>query len=111
MLDLNGIKVFKGVEDLQVEILEFTDKIIKYKVSNTPICQYDQHSRARVGIQFLDYTVSNKPEYVVYSALYERIKSDTELQNKFWATATKLEVLRTASDIKDDYNSMTRNSS
>lgn len=111
MIDIKGIKVFKGVEDLQVEILEFTDKIIKYKVSNTPICQYDQHSRARVGIQFLDYTVSNNSEYVVYSALYNRIEKDTELQEKFWNTATKLEVLRNAADLKDDYNLMTRNCS
>src|SRR4051812_48703891 len=106
MLDIRGIKVFKGVEDLQVEILEFTDKNIKYKVSNTPICQYDQHSRARVGIQFKEYTVSKTPEYVVYSALYERLKTDIELQDKFHGTATKLEVLRNASDIKDDYNLM-----
>jgi hypothetical protein len=111
MLDIRGIKVFKGVEDLQVEILEFTDKNIKYKVSNTPICQYDQHSRARVGIQFKEYTVSKTPEYVVYSALYERLKTDTELQDKFQNTATKLEVLRNASDIKDDYNLMSRNCS
>lgn len=111
MKDLNGIKIFKGVQDLEVEIIEFTDKMIKYTVKNTPICQYDQHSRARVGIQFLDYKVSDKPEYVLYSNLYDRVSVDTELQTKFWTTATKLEVLRSASDIKDDYNLMSRNCS
>lgn len=109
MKDLNGIKIFKGVEDLQVEIIEFNDKTIKYKVSNTPICQYDQHSRARVGIQFLDYKVSPNPEYVLYSKLYDRVVSDTELQEKFHNTAIKLEVLRNATNLKDDYNLMTRN--
>lgn len=111
MKDINGIKIFKGVQDLQVEIIEYTDKMIKYTVKNTPICQYDQHSRARVGIQFLDYKVSDLPEYVLYSNLYDRMIADEELQQKFWATATKLEVLRNASDLKDDYNLMSRNCS
>lgn len=111
MLDLNGIKIYRDVENLEVNIVEFNEKTIKYTVNNTPVCQYDQHSRARVGIQFLDYKVSEKPEYVFYANLYDRLAADKELQDKFQNTATKLEVLRNTADIKDDYNLMTRNCS
>lgn len=114
MKNLNNILIFNGVEDLKVEILKFNDSEITYAVTNTPICQYDQHSRARVGIKFFDYKVSENPEYVLYTNLYNRLISDKQMMDKFISTAEKLEKHRNSTSsltFKDDYNLMSRNCS
>lgn len=111
MKTVEGIKLFKGIADLKVDILNFDDKTITFKVSNTPVCQYDQHSRARVGITFSDYKVSDEGEYVLYSNLYDRLVNDGAMLAMFIDTAKKLEVSRNKAKIKDDYNLMTRNCS
>ena len=66
---MNKVNIKKGIECLGVEILSWNpdSQMISYEVTGTPICQYDQHSRARVGINFKNYEVSEKPNYVVYT--------------------------------------------
>lgn len=111
MKSVKGVTLFKGVQDLEVEILDFNENQIKYSVKNTPVCQFDQHSRARIGVTFSDYKVSNKPEYVLYSNLYDKLESDENMLNTFVDTALKLEKARKIANIQDDYNLMTRNCS
>lgn len=111
MKTIQGITLFKGVENLKVDILDYDDKQIKYAVHNTPICQFDQHSRARVGVKFLNYNVSIMPEYVLYSNLYEKMENDAEMTLKFIEAAKELELLRDSVEFKDTYNLMSRNCS
>jgi hypothetical protein len=108
---VEGVKIFKGISDLKVEILEHDEKSIKFSVQNTPICQFDQHSRARVGVKFSDYKVAEEPEYVLYTNLYERMENDGAMTAMFAQTALQLELSRNSAEIKDDYNLMSRNCS
>jgi hypothetical protein len=109
MKSINGITLLKGVQDLKVEIEDYDNKQIKYRVWNTPICQFDQHSRARIGVKFSNYKVCVYPEYVLYSNLYDKMDKDSTMTNKFVEAALKLEKVRETSDFKDPYNLMSRN--
>ena len=100
---VEGVKIFKGISDLKVEILEHDEKSIKFSVQNTPICQFDQHSRARVGVKFSEYKVAEEPEYVLYTNLYERMENDGAMTAMFAQTALQLELSRNSAEIKDDY--------
>lgn len=111
MIENNGIKIFKGVENLQVDIIDVNPTKIKYQVKNTPICQFDQHSRARIGIKFIDYKVSDKPEYVVYTKNYLALQNNEELRNKTFETLLELEEIRNAESFKTPFNLMSRNCS
>lgn len=113
MISYKNIKIFKGVENQSVEILDWNEKtnIVEYLVLNTPICQFDQHSRARVGIQFLDYKVSEEPEYSFYTVDYDHISKNTDIFNKTFSTLEKLEINRSNSIFKTNYNLMSRNCS
>ena len=70
--------------------------MITYKITGTPVCQYDQHSRARVGIKFKDYKVSEEPNYVVYTQVWETMEKDPEFKKEVIETLEELE------DIRDD---------
>ena len=74
----------KGIECLDVEILSWNEdsQMITYKITGTPVCQYDQHSRARVGIKFKDYKVSEEPNYVVYTQVWETMEKDPEFKKE-----------------------------
>lgn len=106
-----NIILYKGIADLNVEVIDFDDKSIKYKVSNTPICQFDQHSRARIGVKFSDYKVAENPEYVLYTSLYEKMENDETMLSDFLRAIIKLETNRRATIIEDDYNLMSRSCS
>lgn len=106
------VKIKKGIEDLGVEILSWNpdSKMITYKVTGTPVCQYDQHSRARVGIKFKDYIVSQEPNYVVYTQVYNMMENDSKLKKEILNTLEELEELR--NNYEDEeisiYNLMSR---
>jgi hypothetical protein len=91
-----GIKIQYGIKKLNVDILSYNEdsQMISYKVSGTPICQFDQHSRARVGIKFKDYKVSEDPVYVVYTQIYELMKKNEKFANKVFSTLSTLENYR-----------------
>jgi len=104
-----SVNIDRGVETLKVEILELDKKsrTVTYKVSNSPICQYDQHSRARIGAKFFDYKVSDKPHYIFYTAVYDKLESPVFCA-KVTKTLTELEDLRKKTKFKTTYNLMTR---
>jgi len=108
MITDGNIEICCGVEDLKIDILYLDDKSIEYTVENTPICQWDQHSRARIGVEFLDYKVSDNPKYVVYTYIYNKIIQDEIYKNKILETFKNLEDLRNKSAFKVEYNLMSR---
>jgi len=91
-----GIEIKYGISDLKVDIISWNEdsQMIAYKVSGTPICQFDQHSRARVGIKFKDYKVSDKPNYVIYTQVYELMEKNEDFKDKVFKTLNKLEQYR-----------------
>jgi len=93
---MSKVKIKKGIECLDVEILSWNpdSQMITYKVSGTPVCQFDQHSRARVGIKFKDYKVSNEPSYVVYTQVWEMMEKDSEFKKEIYETLEELESIR-----------------
>ena len=100
---MNKVIVKKGIECLDVEILSWNEDsgMISYKITGTPICQYDQHSRARVGIKFKDYTVSPDPNYVVYTQVWDTMEKDPEFKKEVMETLQELEDLRDANEDAD----------
>lgn len=111
MIQKNNIKLLKGVENLKVSIISHDEKQVHYKVENTPVCQFDQHSRARIGVKFLNYQVSEQPKYVLYTNLYESLSKNEEFLNETINTLSELEDLRNKAEFKDDYTLMSRNCS
>jgi len=108
----NDVEVSYGVVPLDVEILSWNpdSKMIKYKVSGTPICQYDQHSRARVGVKFSEYKVSEKPKYVVYTQIWNLMQKDVKFENRVLDAFEELEEIRSEADVIEPqaYNLMSR---
>lgn len=108
----NDVEVSYGVAPLDVEILSWNpdSKMIKYKVSGTPICQYDQHSRARVGVKFSEYKVSEKPKYVVYTQIWNLMQKDVKFENRILDAFEELEEIRNEADVIEPqaYNLMSR---
>ena len=104
MIKEQGITLMRGVENLIVEVVDFDNKQVKYFVKNSPICQFDQHSRARVGVKCMSYEVAEEPEYVIYTKLYDKIFFDKTIN-----TLKALEETRNLSKNQIDYNLMTRN--
>jgi hypothetical protein len=96
---MNKVIVKKGIECLDVEILSWNEDsgMISYKITGTPICQYDQHSRARVGIKFKDYIVSPDPNYVVYTQVWDTMEKDPEFKKEVMETLEELEEVRNES--------------
>jgi len=107
------IILLRGVENIIVEInsLNIEDRIVDYSVYNLPICEYDQHSRARVGVKFSEYKVSNDPVYILYTSIYDKISNDDQLRASVIDTLEKLEVVREKSIYKHQYNLMSRSCS
>lgn len=108
--DVIGVTIIKGVTELQVNILDFDKKTVTYEVKNTPICQYDQHSRARIGVRFFDYKASETPEYVFYTQVFNLL-SNEQFRTKVFSTLTELENIRIGAKFKTPFNLMTRNCS
>ena len=109
MLTNNNIMIYKGVNDLEVEIHEWDGTTITYQVSNTPICQFDQHARARIGVKFFNYKVAEDPVYIFYTHVYDMLAKDEEFRNNVFDTLEKLEVIRkNEQEIPTTYNLMTR---
>lgn len=90
------VKINYGVKPLKVDILNWNEdgQMITYKVSGLPICQFDQHSRARVGIKFKDYSVSEYPDYVVYTQIHKLMGKDKRLRHRIYDAFSNLEKLR-----------------
>lgn len=109
MIVYDNLKIMKGVTQLKIDIIDYNNNEVIYSVKNTPICQWDQHSRARIGVKFYDYKVVDEPEYIFYSYTYDLLQNDINLQNKTINTFLKLENIRNLSDNKEQYNLMTRN--
>lgn len=106
------ILILRGVEPLLVTILNCSEKEIEYTVENTPICQFDQHSRARIGIEFLDYKVSEKPVYIFYSNLFDKVCNNIEtFVTETLKALGDLEEKRNTSEFKTEYNLMSRSCS
>lgn len=111
MLEQSGIVIHKGLKPLNVDILDINSKSITYSVKHTPICQFDQHSRARVGVKFFDYEVSLKPSYVMYTSNVLLLEQNEELKNKTFETLLNLENLRESLHFKEPLNLMSRSCS
>jgi|TARA_R110001592_G_scaffold24978_1_gene95593 hypothetical protein len=96
---MNKVNIKKGIECLDVEILSWNpdSQMISYKITGTPVCQYDQHSRARVGIKFKDYEVSKEPNYVVYTQVWDTMEKDPEFKKEVIETLQELEDIRNES--------------
>lgn len=108
----DDIEISYGVAPLNVEIISWNadSQMIKYKVSGTPICQYDQHSRARVGIKFSNYKVSKKPKYVVYTQIWNLMNKDSKFEDRITDAFGELEKIRDGKDVIEPqaYNLMSR---
>lgn len=92
-MKINNIEIKCGVKGLEVDIMNWHEAsgMITYRVKGTPICQYDQHSRARVGIKFKQYEVNPNPAYVVYTQVYELMKKNSDFRDKTIKTLSELE--------------------
>ena len=103
---MSKVNIKKGIECLDVEILSWNEDsgMISYKITGTPVCQYDQHSRARVGIKFKDYKVSDEPNYVVYTQVWDTMEKDPEFKKEVIETLQELEDLRNEND--ESYSSI-----
>ena len=108
MIVERGITLMRGVENLIVEVADFSNTQVKYFVKNTPVCQYDQHSRARVGVKFMSYEVDEEPRYVMYTKLYDKLIADKAFMAKTVDTLLSLEVKRNKAKFQTDYNLMSR---
>lgn len=108
MIEENNVIIHRGVEDLAIIINAVDEKGVDYNVRNTPICSWDQHSRARIGVEFLSYEVSNYPEYVFYTHVYDMMFKDVKFSNHVFSTLENLEKLRQKAELKDTYNLMSR---
>jgi len=107
-VELYPITILKGLQPLKVDILDCDKKSIVYSVAGTPICQYDQHSRARVGVKFENYKVNENPIYIFYSNVFDQMCDDFEYMQEIHETFEELEGLRGASTFPTTYNLMTR---
>lgn len=103
----NPITIYRGVEPLNVKILDITKNSVLYEVEGTPLCQYDQHSRARIGARFFDYKVSYTSEYVFYTHVFDMMESDVGFKNKVLSTIMKANELRQSLDYPQTLNLMT----
>lgn len=110
-MEHGNIKIFRGVENLIINILDFNDTKITYEVINSPIHSYDQHSRARVGHRFYDVTIDDTPTYTLYTATYDKLYSNDEKLNEFINLASDLEEKINSVDDKKSYYLMSRNMS
>lgn len=111
LIQKDGITIFRDVSLLEVDIISHDEKGIEYTVRNTPICQWDQHSRARIGIEFLDYKVSETPIYVMYNNVFETLIENKDFLNQTIEKLVELENLRNTSEFKTEYNLMSRSCS
>ena len=97
-MKINDIEIKYGVKNLEVDILNWHEAsgMITYRIKGTPICQFDQHSRARVGIKFINYEVNPNPVYVVYTQIYELLQKNSDFREKTIKTLSELEKHRNA---------------
>lgn len=107
-LNVHGPHIVRGVSLLKVNILSLEETKVTYEVSGIPICCYDQHSRARIGIKFFDYQVSEKPEYALYTQLFDQVAENNDFMHQIFSTLSKLEKIREANDFKTPFNLMSR---
>lgn len=103
--------IYKGVENLKVNILDFNDSKITYEVINTPIHAFDQHSRARVGHKFFDVQIDEVPAYTMYTATFNNLISHQNKLDEFLNIAVALEEKIHKSEYKKPYYLMSRNMS
>jgi hypothetical protein len=109
MLTDGNVIIYKGVNDLDVTIHEWDGNTITYQVSNTPICQFDQHARARIGVKFFNYKVAVDPVYAFYTHVYDMLMLDESFRNTVFNTLEELEIIRKKEiEIPTTYNLMTR---
>jgi|GEM_PF-3228572 len=112
ILKQGNIEIHRGVETLNVEIINWNNKEVEYTVENTPICQWDQHSRARIGVQFFDYKVSEIPKYIMYTYIFDKMNFDKKYRQKAFDVLEKLENIRNKKDFfKVELNLMSRSCS
>lgn len=113
MIQERNVILRKEVEELIVNIITYDDssKQVTYEVVNTPICQFDQHSRARVEVTFFDYKVANTADYVLYAEVYDRILKDKKYKDNIVDSLVELETIRNKYDQKQAFNLMSRNCS
>ncbi len=106
-----SVVIFKGVSTLKVNILSYDEKSVTYEVLNTPICQFDQHSRARIGVKFFDYKPSEIGEYIFYTQVYDMLEKNEAFHKKVFTTLNELEKIRSHSNFQTPFNLMTRSCS
>lgn len=113
MIQERNVILRKEVEELIVNVFNYDDdaKIVHYEIVNTPICQFDQHSRARVEVIFYDYKVTDNADYVLYAEVYERILRDEVYKKQVINNLHALEAIRSKYKQKQAFNLMSRNCS
>lgn len=75
---MSRINIGFGVEKMNVRILALTDTDVTYEVTGVPIAEYDQHARARVGVSFFDYKISERPNYIFYTYFKDNLPDTTD---------------------------------
>jgi len=108
MIRISNITILRGCVNLIVDIAHVDKSGVEYTVSNLPICCFDQHSRARMGVEFYDYKVTDYPKYVFYTHVYDMMFKDINFANHIFSTLEKLETIREKASFKDTYNLMSR---
>lgn len=108
---MKNVIIYRGVENLKVNILKFDESKITYEVINTPIHSYDQHSRARVGHKFFDVKIDDSPTYTLYTATYDKLVKDSKKYDEFVNLALELEEKINNNENKKSYYLMSRNMS
>jgi len=104
----NGIEVHKGVTCLKVHIDKVDSSSVVYRVEGTPICQWDQHSRARIGAKFSDYCVSNEAQYALYTNVFKMMETDAAFCCRAIRALANIEVARATAKQKAEFNLMSR---
>jgi hypothetical protein len=104
----NGIDIHKGVTCLKVHIDNFDSSGVVYRVEGTPICQWDQHARARIGAKFSDYNVSNEAQYAIYTSVFKMMETDTMFCNRAIRALVNIEIARSTAKQKAEFNLMSR---
>ena len=103
-----------GVKPLKVTLNDYdsNSQTLAYSIEHTPICCYDQHSRARIGVKFINYEVIDEPRYIVYTHVWNMMEKNPSFKKKVEKSLKKLEKVRqNTKGNKDNFNLMTRSCS
>lgn len=109
----DNIELLCGVFPLSIDIdnVNLDSETVTYSVYSIPICAFDQHSRARVGVKFFDYQVSDVPHYIFYTSVFRMLTVNLNFRAEVFHTLRLLEIERNKAEVKQTFNLMSRSCS